>query len=81
LNNVSSNNKKFLEKIFGNVKATEEEVKHVYNLFKKVGSIEYAKNTAIQNCEKAKKALELIPNSETKKILLDLAEYSIKREK
>jgi geranylgeranyl diphosphate synthase type I len=81
LNNASGYDKKLLEKIFGNAKATDEEVKQVYNLFKKVGSVEYAKNTAAQYCEKAKKALEVIPSSKAKTILLELAEYSIKREK
>jgi geranylgeranyl pyrophosphate synthase len=46
-----------------------------------VGSIEYAKNTAVQYCEKAKKALEILSDSDSKKILLELAEYSIKRKK
>ncbi len=81
LNNASGEDKKLLDKIFGNLKASDKEVKQVYNSFKSVGSIEYAKNTAVKYCEKAKKALEILPNSDAKKILLELAEYSIKREK
>ena len=81
LNNASGEDKKLLDKIFGNLKASDKEVKQVYNLFKSVGSIEYAKNTAVKYCEKAKKALEILPNSDAKKILLELAEYSINREK
>ena len=81
LNSVSGEDKKRIDKIFGNLKATDNEVKQVYNLFKKAGSIDYAKNTAIQYCESAKKALEILPDSDAKQILLELAEYSIKREK
>ena len=81
LNNGSGNDKKLLGKIFGNSKATNEEIKQVYNLFKKIGSIEYAKKTAIQYSEKAKKALEILSDTYAKKILFELAEYSIKREK
>ena len=81
LNNASGDDKKLLDKIFGNLKATDDEVKQVYDLFKKVGSVEYAKNAAINHCEKAKKSLEILPDSDSKKILLKLAEYSIKREK
>ena len=81
LSNASGEDKKLLDKIFGNLKASDKEVKQVYNSFKSVGSIEYAKNTAVKYCEKAKKALEILPNSDAKKILLELAEYSIKREK
>lgn len=81
LNNASGDDKKLLAKIFGNQNASNQEVKQVYDLFRKRGSVEYTKNTAVQYCEKAKKALGAIPDSEAKKILLELAEYSIKREK
>ena len=81
LNNVSGDDKKRINKIFGNMKATDKEVKQVYDLFKKLGSIDYAKNTAVKYCEKAKKALEILPDSNAKQILLELADYSIKREK
>jgi len=81
MNNVSGDDKKILDKIFGNAQATEDEVKEVYDLFQRAGSVEYATNTAISYCEKAKKALEVIPDSDAKQILLELAEYSIKREK
>ena len=47
LNNAASEDKKFLETIFGNQRTTEQEVKQVYDIFKKIGSVEYAKKTAI----------------------------------
>ena len=81
LNNASGDDKKLLEKTFGNLKATDDNVKQVYNLFKKVGSIEFAKNTAIKYRENAKKALEILPDTDAKTILLKLADYSIKRKK
>ena len=81
INNASKDDKRLLEKIFGNLNATDEEVKQVFDLFNKVGSIEYAKNTAIKYCEKAKKAIEILPDSNAKEILVELANYSISREK
>lgn len=81
LNNAKGEDKKLLEIIFGNKNATEQQIKQAYNLFNKTGSIEHAKQTAINYCEKAKKQLEILPDSEAKQILLKLAEYSIKREK
>jgi len=81
LNNASSEDKILLEKIFGNRNATEHEVKQVYDLCKKIGSVEYAKNNAINYCEKAKNALDALKESEAKQLLINLAEYSIKREK
>ena len=81
LNNATGENKKLLNKIFGNLKATDKEVQQVYDLFKKLGSVEYAKNTALKYCEKAKRSLDKIPDSNAKEVLIKLAEYSINREK
>ena len=81
LNNAKGDDKKLIEIIFGNKNATDQQIKQVYNIFKKTGSVEYAKKTAIDYCEKAKKQLNIIPDSDAKQILLELADYSIKREK
>ena len=81
LNNVSGDDKKLFEKIFGNLKASEEDVKKVYDLFIKMGSVEYAKKMSVNYSDKAKKAIEILPDSDAKNILLELADYSIKREK
>ena len=81
LNNAEGEDKKLLEKLFGNLEATEDEVKQVYKLFNKTKSVEYARLTAVEYCEKAKKALDVLPDTEAKKILLALADYSIQRKK
>ena len=81
LNNSTGSDKKTLEKTFGNKNATDLEVKQVYNLFKKLNSIKYAKDKAIDFSNKAKNTLDVLPNSDAKQLLLTLADYSIKREK
>ena len=81
LNSAKGEDKKQLEKIFGNNKATDAQIKEVYEIFKKIGSIEYAKKTAQKHCEKAKRALVILPETEAKNIINELADYSIKREK
>jgi geranylgeranyl diphosphate synthase type I len=81
LNNAVGNDKKLLEKIFGNRNASEQDVKRVFNLFRESKSVEYAKNTALKYNAKAKKALDVLDDSDTKEILIELADYSIKREK
>jgi len=81
LNNATGNDKKLLDKIFGNVNATDKEINQVYELFKKLKSIDYAKNTALNYINKAKNALDVLPESNAKQILLELADYSIKRKK
>jgi geranylgeranyl pyrophosphate synthase len=44
-------------------------------------SIEYAKNAALEYSTKAKKALNMLDDSDAKQVLIGLAEYSITREK
>jgi geranylgeranyl diphosphate synthase type I len=80
MNNDAGEDKININKIFGNRNATEKEVKQVYDIFKKIKSIIYAKNTAIMYCEKAKNALNKIKETEAKQILLSIADYSINRE-
>jgi len=81
LNNATGKDKKLLNRIFGNINATEKEVRQVYSIFKKLKSIDYAKNSALNYVNKAKKALDILPDSNSKQLLLELADYSIKREK
>jgi len=81
LNNATGEDKKFLQKIFGNEKATEQEIRQVFDIFKKVGSIEYAKNAALSYCTEAKKAVNVLKESEAKQLLFELADYSVSREK
>jgi len=81
ISNAAENDKKFLEKIFGNSDASEQEVKKVYDLFKEMKSIEYAKNAALEYSIRAKKALDVLDDSDAKQVLIGLAEYSITREK
>jgi geranylgeranyl diphosphate synthase type I len=81
LNNAKDEDKKLLEKIFGNRQATDEEVKQVYDLFIKLKSIEYARTAALNYCDKAINALNCIKDTNAKQLLLDLAKYSIERKK
>jgi len=81
LNNAVGNDKKVLNKIFGNQNASEQDIKKVFSLFRKIRSVDYAKNTALKYNAKAKKSLDVLKDSDAKKILIGLADYSIKREK
>ena len=81
LNHAVGNDKKILQKIFGYREASDKNVQEVYNLFKKLKSIDYAKCKAEEYCNKAKDALKILPDTDAKQVLMDLADYSIKREK
>jgi len=81
LNNAVGDDKKILNEIFGNRNASEQDVKKVFNLFRKTKSVDYAKNTALKYNAEAKKSLDVLDDSDAKQILIELADYSIKREK
>lgn len=81
LNNAYGEDKDFLKKTLGNKKASNRDVEKVFELFKKIGSIEYAKKTALEYNKKAKQRLKILDDSKAKKILLKLADFSIERQK
>ena len=81
LNNATGKKKEILNNIFGNKMATEQDIKKIYEIFKEFKSIDYVKKTAESYSKKAKMALKNIDESHAKQILLELADYSIKREK
>ena len=76
LNNAKGEDNKILQRVFGNQNATEEDVKKVYNVFNKLGSIKYAKNTALKYNQQARETLDILSDSKAKEILLELADYS-----
>ena len=79
LRNAQAEDKEILDRIFGNRNATDEEIQQVHGVFDRTGSINYAKDTAIEYNEKAKEALRVLPQSEAKEILTLLADYAIQR--
>jgi len=81
INSSEGKEKKQLEQIFGNRNATEEDIKNVYRILEKTGSIEYAKKTALKYIDEAKESIQILPDSDAKQILMNLADYAIKRKK
>ncbi|OYT57606.1 geranylgeranyl pyrophosphate synthase [Euryarchaeota archaeon ex4484_162] len=81
LENTNNQDKKLLEEVMGNKDASERDIKQIVEVFKKTGSIEYAKKTALHYSRQAKKTLETLKDSEAKTVLIQLADYSIEREK
>jgi len=71
--------KKKLVKILGNSKATQDDVLDIIDIFKKLGSIDYAQNKLQEFSSQAKESLEIFEESESKNLLIALAEYSVTR--
>lgn len=79
LSELNKNDKKRMMSVVGNEKATQDDVLEVIDLFKTYGSIDYAQNKLEEFREKSKRCLDIIDSSESKSLLIALADYSITR--
>lgn len=77
---ASDEDRKTLLKILEKEKTQDEEIEKTMKILEKTKTLEFAKNKARKLVEKAKKELEILPESESKDFLLELADFSIKRE-
>lgn len=59
----------------------KEDIDYVIDVFKKYGSIDYAKSKAEEMIVDAKKQLEVLDDSDDKKTLESIADFVVKREK
>lgn len=71
--------KKTLADVVGNSHASKENVREVIDLFKAYGSLQYAQDKLDHLKNQAKSCLDVLKESESKQILLSLAEYSVTR--
>ncbi len=71
--------KDIISEIIYKKKLTAKDLKTVLNLVKKYGSIEHTVSKAKESVEKAKKNLDIFPDSEYKTSLIDIANYIIER--
>lgn len=79
LTTIDEKNKKIILKIIGNMKATQDDVMRVIDIFRDIGSIDYAQNKLNEFSARAKECLDVLNDSESKRILEALAEYSVSR--
>ena len=79
LSKANEKQKKKLHKILGNSKSTQDDVLDIIDIFKKLGSIDYAQNKLKEFSSQAKESLEIFEKSESKDFLTALAEYSVTR--
>ena len=81
LHHATGEHKQILEDSFGNRSASENDVHKVFNLFKELGSIDYARQQAMRYNKKAKDALKTIDGCEAKTLLIALVDFTIQRAK
>lgn len=77
--NVTDKTKKKMMAIIGNEKATQNDVMDVIDIFREAGSIDYSQNKLKEFRRNAKLCLDVVEESESKKLLMALADYSITR--
>ena len=65
--------------IFGKKDATQMEIEEALKLLQTAGSIDYARSCAEELVVQGKKALDVLPESPTKTLMLELADYMIRR--
>jgi octaprenyl-diphosphate synthase len=68
-----------MEQIIGDDQFTVEMFETLKDLLRKNGGIDYTQNLAADHITKAKSALDIFDASETRDILLDIAEYALSR--
>jgi len=76
---LEENDKSRMMTVVGDEKSNQDDVLEVIDLFKTYGSIDYAQNKLAEFCDAAKKCLDIVDSSESKDILIALADYSVTR--
>ena len=79
LKNTTNDDKDRMVKIIQNQDFSAEEFKTLVELLDKHGGLAYTQNTAASYIDNAKKALSLFEPSQTKDIMMDIADYALAR--
>jgi len=79
LKKAGSNERVLMEKIIKNIDFSDNEFETFVQILKKNGGLEYTNQLAGQYIEKAKEALLVFKDSETKETMLNIADYALQR--
>lgn len=79
LANSNESQRNLILSTLGNQGANKQEVKRVLNLLTELGSVEYAERKAREYVYKAKQALGKLPESNSKNLLKELANFIVER--
>jgi geranylgeranyl diphosphate synthase type I len=79
LSEINENDKRKMMKVVGNETANQHDVRGVIDMFREYGSIDYAQNKLTEYRDTAKKCLDIMDDSESKELLIALADYSVTR--
>ncbi len=81
LTHATGKQKKQLDENFGNRHASDDDITMIYDIFRDLGSVDYAQHRALSFVNQAKEAISILRQSDAKELLLQLIEFTIQREK
>jgi len=76
---VDEKDRKKMMKVVGDESATQHDVREVIDMFRSYGSIAFAENKLAEFRDTAKKCLDSVDSSQSKDLLIALADYSVTR--
>jgi geranylgeranyl diphosphate synthase type I len=65
--------------VLGRKDATPSQIERAISVLEDSGSIEYARSKAAEMVDNGKQALDVLPDSQARALMLDLADYMIRR--
>ncbi|HEX17442.1 MAG TPA: polyprenyl synthetase family protein [Thermoplasmatales archaeon] len=79
LSNADQRDREKILSILGKKDASNEEIKEIVEILERIGSLDYAKERAMEFSRKAKESLSNLQNNEARSSLEELVDYSISR--
>lgn len=81
INGISSagDDSEILLEILKNDNNSKEDIDLAIEILTKCGAIEYARNLALDSVNQAKEVLEILPDSSSKQVLVDIADFVLER--
>ena len=77
---LKGDERKTFQSILGNQKASKKSIQDAVELLHSCGAVSYAKNFALEYIREAKEKTSGLRSSEAKDLLLDLIDYSVRRD-
>ncbi len=80
MNELRGEDRKTFSGILGNPKASRKSVQEAVSLLHKCGAVSYAKNFALEYVREAKEKTTVLKSSEAKELLLEMIDYTVRRD-
>ena len=79
LSSAGDDDRERLLNILKDTNNSQEDIDVAIDIFNKYGAIDYARTTALESVDKSKKVLDILPESSSKQVLIDIADFVLER--